>query len=280
MAVTAVGKATGRWSGRPGASRQRRRGRGEPYLSPGLIRLMAWVVFLGAWELYGRYGGVNPILITYPTAVAGAGAGLIANGELFKFMQPSMLVLTYGLLAGTVVGIPFGILIARVRLVEYTFDTFISTLYSMPMVALVPLIVLWFGFTLKAKVIIVGLFTVFPILINTVQGVKNVDDSLLEVARSFRSPERRTWIDVIIPSAMPFIVTGLRLAVGRSLVGMVLAEFYTAITGLGYMIVKYANAFATAKLFVPIVVIGALGVTLTAALNLLEKRLAPWRTRS
>jgi len=145
------------------------------------------------------------------------------------------------------------------------------------MVAMVPLIVLWFGFKVPAKVIIVFLFMVFPILLNTYQGVKDVDRNLQEVARSFCSTEGQLWRHLIIPSAIPFIVVGVRLAIGRGLVGMIVAEFYTSVTGLGYMIVRYANAFETDKLFVPIVVVMVLGVGLMSLAKWAEGRIAPWR---
>jgi len=144
----------------------------------------------------------------------------------------------------------------------------------------VPLIVLWFGFKVPAKVIIVFLFMVFPILINTYQGVKDVNRNLLEVAHSFCSTEGQLWRHLIIPSAIPFIVVGVRLAIGRGLVGMIVAEFYTSITGLGYMIVRYANAFETDKLFVPIVVVMAMGVGLMGLVKWIETRIAPWRNLS
>ena len=142
---------------------------------------------------------------------------------------------------------------------------------------MVPLIVLWFGFKVPAKVIIVFLFMVFPILINTYQGVKDVDRNLQEVARSFCSSEAQLWRHLIIPSALPFIVVGIRLAIGRGLVGMIVSEFYTSVTGLGYMIVRYANAFETDKLFVPIVVVMVLGVGLMSLAKWFERRIAPWR---
>ncbi len=109
------------------------------------------------------------------------------------------------------------------------------------------------------------------------QGVKHVDRALLEVARSFCSTERQLWGDVVLPSAVPFIAAGVRLAIGRGLVGMVIAEFYTSIAGLGYMIVRYANAFETAKLFVPIVVLMLLGIGLVQGARVLELRVAPWQ---
>jgi len=241
------------------------------------IRLISLAVVMIAWELYGR--SVNPILFTYPTAVGNAFGELVRNGELQAYLLQSLQVLAWSLVLSIAAGIPIGVLIARFTTVELATDLYINALYSTPMVALVPLIVLWFGFRLPAKVVIVFLFMIFPILINTQQGVKNVDRGLLEVARSFCSTERQLWGDVILPSALPFIAAGLRLAIGRGLVGMIIAEFYTSISGLGYMIVRYANSFETAKLFVPIVVLMVMGVLLVQAAKALELWLAPWQRR-
>jgi len=241
------------------------------------IRLLSLAVVIAAWEVYGR--SVNPVLFTHPSAVAHAFRELVANGELQRYLGQSLQVLVYALLLSILVGIPAGVVIGRFRVVEVATDLYINALYSTPMVALVPLIVLWFGFRVPAKVVIVFLFMVFPILINTQQGVKSVDRGLLEVARSFCSTERQLWADLVLPSALPFIAAGLRLAIGRGLVGMVIAEFYTSIAGLGYMIVQYANTFETAKLFVPIVVLMAMGVLLIQGAKALELWIAPWQRR-
>jgi NitT/TauT family transport system permease protein len=240
-----------------------------------LVRLVSLAVVLLLWEFYGRR--VNPILFTYPTAIVRAFFGLVMSGELQSYMRESLMVLAYATVASIVVGVLFGVLMGRFSMVEWATDMYVSALYSMPMVAVVPLIVLWFGFKVPAKVIIVFLFMVFPVLLNTYEGVKNVDRNLQEVARSFCSSERQLWRHLIIPSAVPFIVAGVRLAIGRGLVGMIIAEFYTSITGLGYMIVRYANAFETDKLFVPIVVVMVLGVGLMWLAKWLELRIAPWR---
>ena len=144
------------------------------------------------------------------------------------------------------------------------------------MVALVPLLVLWFGIYMQAKIIVVFLFAVFPILINTYQGVRECDKNMLEVARSFRSPEWQMWQDVLLPFAVPYIAAGIRLAIGRGLVGMVIAEFYTTISGLGFMITRYANVFETDKTFVPVILLMLLGVALTGSLKWVERRIAPW----
>jgi NitT/TauT family transport system permease protein len=153
---------------------------------------------------------------------------------------------------------------------------YITFLYSIPSVALVPLIVLWAGFETSAKIIILFQFAYFPVVINTYQGVKNVDARLIEVGRAFRCSERQLWGHIVLPAALPFIVTGIRLAVGRGLIGMVLADLYTAISGIGYLIVRSASTYRVDKMFVPVVVLGLLGIGLTALLRLTERRLAPW----
>jgi len=242
---------------------------------PVKVRLLSLVVVLALWEFYGRR--VNPILFTYPLAIVRAFFSLVMSGELQSYMKDSLLVLLYASILALIVGVFLGVVMGRFSLVEWATDIYISALYSMPMVAMVPLIVLWFGFKVPAKVIIVFLFMVFPILINTYQGVKDVDRNLQEVARSFCSSEGQLWRHLIIPSAIPFIVVGVRLAIGRGLVGMIIAEFYTSVTGLGYMIVRYANAFETDKLFVPIVVVMILGVGLMWLAKWIEGRIAPWR---
>jgi NitT/TauT family transport system permease protein len=170
-----------------------------------------------------------------------------------------------------------GLAAGRSDTVSALIDLPVSGLYAVPAVALVPVIVLWFGFAVAAKTVVVFLFVIFPVLINTTRGVREVDPELLEVARSFCSSERRMWFDLILPSALPFIVTGLRLAIGRALIGVIVAEYYTSLSGLGDLITTNASNFQTARMFVPIVVIALLGVVFTALLELAERRLVPWR---
>jgi sulfonate transport system permease protein len=240
-----------------------------------IVRLVSLVFVLLVWEYYGRR--VNPILFTYPSAIARAFIILVANGELQSYMKESLLVLGYASILSVLAGVLLGVVMGRFSIIEWATDIYVNALYSTPMVAVVPLIVLWFGFKVPAKVIIVFLFMVFPVLLNTYEGVKNVDRNLQEVARSFCSSESQLWRHLIIPSAIPFIVAGVRLAIGRGLVGMIVAEFYTSVTGLGYMIVRYANALETDKLFVPIVVVMILGVGLLSLAKWVEGRIAPWR---
>ena len=238
------------------------------------IRFVSLVVVLSGWEYFGRQ--TNPVLFTYPTAVANAAVKMIGSGELWKYLSQSLIVLFAGLGLAAVLGIALGLVMARFRVVDIALDTYITALYSIPSVALVPVLVLWFGFEATAKIAVVFLFTFFPMVINTYQGVKNVDDRLIEVGRAFRCRERDLWAHIVLPAAVPFIVAGLRLAIGRGLIGMVLADLYTAITGIGYLISRYASTYRTDAMFVPIVTLGLLGITLTGILRFVERRVAPW----
>jgi NitT/TauT family transport system permease protein len=240
-----------------------------------ILRLLSAGLILGGWEWYGRH--TNPLLFTYPTAIAQASVPIVQSGALTRALSQSLSVLAWGLLLSILVGVAAGLAIGRSRVIEALLEMPLDALYATPTVALVPVIVLWVGFGPTAKVAVVFLFSVFAITINTARGVREVDPQLIEVARSYSAREVGLWKDVVLPSALPFILTGVRLAVGRALVGVIIAEFYTSIAGLGYLIVTYANTFQTAKVFVPVVILMILGVVLTWALHVLEGRLAPWQ---
>ena len=238
------------------------------------IRLASLIVVLVLWEIFGAR--IDQTLFTTPSKIAVAAVGMIASGELWNYLAPSLFVLLIGLSMAVVVGVLIGVMLARYWILDLALGVYITFLYSIPSVALVPLIVLWAGFETSAKVIVLFMFAFFPMTINTYQGVKNVDPKLLEVGRSFRCSERQLWINIILPGALPFIITGLRLAIGRGLIGMVLADLYTAISGIGYLIVRTASTYEVDKMFVPIVTLGLLGVGLTAAVRFLETSVAPW----
>ena len=251
------------------AVRRRRR-----YLQTIAIRAASLVIVLTLWQIAGA--DINPALFTTPTAVGRAAVVMIGSGELWTYLWPSLVVLALGLFFAAIAGIATGLLLARFWVIDVALGVYITFLYSIPTVALVPLIVLWAGYETAAKVVILFLFAYFPMAINTYQGVKNVDARLIEVGRAFRCSEGQLWANIVLPGALPFIVTGLRLAVGRGLIGMVLADLYTAVSGIGYLIVRAAGTYQVDRMFVPIVVLGILGVTLTAILRVLEIKVAPW----
>jgi NitT/TauT family transport system permease protein len=238
------------------------------------IRLVSLAVALSLWQLAGS--NIDPVLFTTPTKVAVAAVDMVLSGELWSYLWPSLIVLGIGLCLAIIFGTMIGLLLARFHILDVGVMVYITFLYSIPSVALVPLIVLWAGYETTAKVTILFLFAFFPMVINTYQGVKNVDPKLIEVGRAFRCSERQLWANIVLPGALPFIVTGIRLAVGRGMIGMVLADLYTAISGIGYLIVRTASTFQVDKMFVPIVTLGLLGVTLTAILRTAERWVAPW----
>lgn len=239
------------------------------------LRLSSVAVLLVAWEIYGR--SLNPILLSRPTAVVVAGVQMIGDGSLLRALGDSLAVLALGLVTGAVVGVAVGLVAGRRPVVAAVLELPVTALYATPAVALIPIIVLWFGFDVMAKTVVVFLFVAFPVLINTMRGVREVDPELVEVARTFCSTERRIWIDLVLPSALPYIVTGIRIAIGRALIGVIVAEYYTALSGLGNLIATNANSFQTARMFVPIATIALLGVVLTALLGWAEHHLTRWR---
>jgi NitT/TauT family transport system permease protein len=179
-----------------------------------------------------------------------------------------------------VAGLALGIASGRGRVFYDVIDPWVSALYSIPSVALLPVIAVGLGYTGDApRIAAVALFAIFPILINTQQGVRNVDPGLLEVARAFSSSERRLWKDVVVPSALPFILAGVRLAIGRGLIGMIVAEFLVGLAGLGYLIIVYQNTFRIDRMFVPVIVVAVIGISLMGFVQFIEGRVAPWLRR-
>jgi NitT/TauT family transport system permease protein len=240
-----------------------------------IIRLCSIVVVLIAWEVGGRR--INPLFMSYPTAILHAAIGMIGSGELLTALASSLRTLLAGFFTASLIGIVAGLLIGRYRFVDAATDWLVNALYATPLIAIIPLVILWFGLGDSAKLFIVTILAVFPVLINTASGVRNIPRSLIDVGTAFAANERQVFMKIIIPAVIPFIMTGLRLGIGRAIIGMVAAEFFTAITGLGALIVKYGNQYDTASMFVPILILMLLGVALTSLVRKFEEMFAPWR---
>jgi ABC-type nitrate/sulfonate/bicarbonate transport system permease component len=243
-----------------------------------LVRIASVALVLAAWQLYAPH--VNPIFLRPPSAVVQSFADLVRDGTLQAATLESVRVLAAGFAIAASAGLLIGIVSARHWVVYNGVNPWITALYSTPSVALVPFVSLWMGIGDGAKVGVIVLFAVFPVILNTQQGIRYVDAELLEVARAFSSSERRLWTDVLLPAALPFIFAGLKLAVPRALVGMVLAEFLISVgKGLGSLIIVYQNTFRVDRMLVPVIVVCAMGVVLIAIVQWLEGRLAPWARR-
>jgi ABC-type nitrate/sulfonate/bicarbonate transport system permease component len=253
----------------------RRRHRWSLYDHPNLIRAASILFFLVVWEIYGRE--TDPILFTYPTAVVEAFFTLLVSGELLRQMAVSLGALAAGFGLSLILGVGLGLAMGRSRLAEAIFEPHVNALYATPQVALTPLFMMWLGLGFTVKVAVVFLFAFFPILINTASGAKNVSASIVEVGRAYQASRRQIMFKIVFPAALPFIMAGVRIAVGRGLVGMIVAELFTAITGLGAMLSLYGNIFETAKMFVVIIVLAGLGIGLIHATQMLERKMARWK---
>jgi len=240
-----------------------------------LVTVATLGLLLAFWEYFGR--DVNPIFGSYPSAIFAAFVDLARSGKLAAALLQSAqpFVVGYGL--AIVIGVPLGLVIGRFWIAEAALGILVTGGYAMPLVALVPLLVLWFGLGFTVKAAVIFLVSVFPICINTWLGVKSVPKTLIDVGKSLVASDAVILRRIVLPATLPYIMAGIRLAVGRAVVGMVIAEFFTTISGLGAIIINAANNFDTATMFVPIVVLMVLAVGLNSLIGWFERVVAPWQ---
>jgi NitT/TauT family transport system permease protein len=202
---------------------------------------------------------------------------LVTRGEFLTQLYDSAQLFLTGFFLALIIGAPLGLLLARIRVLRIGLEPYLMTLYATPMVALIPFILSMMGFGFAPKVLVVFLFTVFPVVYNTVEGARSIKPELIEVARSYRSTEWSLWREVMVPYTLPYMMTGVRQAIGRALVGMIAAEFFLSSTGLGQLIMGASQDFDTAGVFACILVIGLIGVGLTRLGLNIEQHFARWR---
>jgi ABC-type nitrate/sulfonate/bicarbonate transport system permease component len=222
--------------------------------------------FLG-WELSTRFEILNPFYFPPFTRIIAKGYELFANGTIWEHMWFSLTNFAIGFVVSVALGVVIGVPMGWYKNVSKTFDPLLSGVYATPLIALLPLIIMMFGLGAISKIIMTVLAAVFPILINTMVGIANTDHRLITMARAFGAKDSTIFLKVSVPGSLPYIVAGMRVALGRALVYIVVAEQYGAATGLGYLSSVAAQRFQMAAMFVPIVMIAALG----AGLNELQK---------
>jgi ABC-type nitrate/sulfonate/bicarbonate transport system permease component len=239
--------------------------------------LTTLVVILVGWELLGRYVLTNQLFFAPLSEVAVAAVHLWQTGELETHIWVSFSELVEGVFAAIIFGIAVGIGIGiSQRARDYT-EIYITALYATPLVAVTPLLILWLGIGVVSKAAVVFLTAVFPILINTASGVRATENLLIEVAQSFCATRSQIITKVMLPSAVPFMLTGIRLGIGRGIVGVVVGELFGARARLGYLIFTSGQTFDVPALFVGILTLAAMGVGLTFAAELVERRALRWR---
>jgi len=245
-----------------------------------ILGTTAVVVFLTVWELVGNtLQLINPMFMSAPSLVWKAAVQLFASGEIWNDLRVSGLEFFWGYFLSVIFAIPFGIMCGWYKKASYIFDPFINAMNATPRVALLPLVIIWLGIGILSKVGIIFLGAVFPILINTRDGVKTTPYNLLTAARSFGASEWQIFKSVVLPSTVPFILTGLRLGVGRALIGVMVGELYAATAGIGFMITVAGATFQTDKVFVGVLIFATSGMIAMELLTKVEARFDKWRPK-
>ncbi len=235
------------------------------------------LAFFLIWEYVGTSGLINPLFVSAPSKILRAGIRMIQQGDIWNDLYVSGTEFFIGFALAIVIGIPFGMLLGWYRTVYYIFDPFVRALNATPRIALTPLFIIWFGIGIWSKVALVFLGALFPIVLNTFSGVRTLDELLLRAARSFGANDRQIFKTIVLPGSVPFILSGLRLGLGRALVGIVVGEMVAATAGIGYEMAIAGATFQTDKLFVNVLILTMFGVLFTEVLNHVEHRFDAWR---
>jgi len=236
-------------------------------------------IFVGLvlWEILTRLLLENELLIPPPSSVLRSFWSLLLSGQLKKHFLATLLEFAYGFSTACIIGVLLGYLMGMYKWFDEIMDPWIATLYSIPIITIVPLIIIWFGIGMLSKVIVVFKITAVAIILNTAAGVKALNPVWLELAKSLRLGAWETTYKIRLPGALPFIITGMRLGVGRALLGVVVAELMAANAGLGYLLRDSSETWDSPKLFVTVILLAVIGLVSFNLIKRLERRMAPWR---
>ena len=229
-----------------------------------------------AWEIVSRFLISNALFLAAPSQIAIAIYNLAVSGELWHHMGISAVEFAFGYVIASVLGIALGVAMASSVTAKQALQPWVSGLYATPTIALAPLFILWLGIGIWSKVIVVISLVLFPVTINTEAGLRTTSERLIEMLRSFGATKRQIFYKISLPSALPFILTGLKLGIGRGLIGVVVAELFGSRAGLGRLISQSADAFNMPELFAGVVILAIAGIVMTAGFGWLEERLVPW----
>jgi ABC-type nitrate/sulfonate/bicarbonate transport system permease component len=242
-----------------------------------LLGLASVVVVIAAWQVCADLGVVNPLFASSPSLVASAGYHYVTSAQFAQDIAATGEDYAIGLALSIGVGVVIGFAVGWYRRVNYALDYLISFAYAAPRIALIPVIIVWFGIGTQSSVVITFLLAVFPVLVNTANGVRTVDHTLIEMARSMGVSRWGMFRSVLLPAAVPSIMTGIRLSVGLGLIGVIVAEFLASTVGIGHMMSLAASNYQTSLMFVGLIIISVIGVVLTELFNRLEHHFDKWR---
>ena len=242
-----------------------------------ILGAISVLAVLGAWEIIWELGWISPLFFSGPSAVAKQFWETLRRGSLLSDLAYSGINFGLGFLIASLAGIVLGIVLGWYRWLRLLINPFVVVLYSMPRIALVPLIIVWFGIYIKSKVVIIFLFAFFPVLVNTIAGVMALDPDLIRAARAFCATDWQIFRTVALPGSVPFILTGIRQGVSLGLTGVVISEMFGGSEGIGYMVVFSGTTFQTDSLFMGVIVIAIAGIFFNWLAERLERRFSRWK---
>jgi ABC-type nitrate/sulfonate/bicarbonate transport system permease component len=245
---------------------------------PLLVGLATVFVFLAIWQLVAWRRLVPELFLPGPTDIFAALGALFGGGTIWRDLWVSGQELIYGYVLAIVFALPLGLLMGWYKRVGYAVDPFVAFFYSTPRIVLVPLLIIWFGIGIYSKIAVVFLGAVFPMIVSTMNGVRNVDSSLVKAARSFGASDMQLFRTVVLPGSVPFVLTGLRLGIGHALTGVVVGDLVAAQAGIGLMMATAGSTFQTSKVFAGMFIIAGSGIALTILLQKIEQRFQSWKT--
>ena len=236
------------------------------------VSVISLVIVAGAWELVGRQ---IPLFLSHPTAILQAASETLIPDVLPAF-QTTMTGFAVGFAIAAPLGVLIGLAMGRSRLIDLILAPYMNALYATPRISLIPVLILWFGIDFQLRVTIVVLSAIFPIVINTYVGAKEVDREMLDIGRAFTANQLQQLKTIVIPGSLPFVFAGLRIGLARALGGVVVAEMTASIVGIGRLLINYGRYIQTDKLFVALIMLGVISVVLTAVLIRFQRRVMPW----
>ena len=248
----------------------------EPVFARRFAGLLSILGGLALWELVSRFLVANALFLAAPTQIIAAIYSLARSGELWSHVWISAVEFALGYVIASILGIGLGMAMAQSEVAKKALQPWISGFYATPTIALAPLFILWLGIGIWSKVLVVIFLVLFPVAINTEAGLRTTSPRLIEMLRSFGATPRQIFFKLSLPSAIPFILTGLKLGIGRGLIGVVVAELFGSRAGLGRLISQSADAFNMPELFAGVVILAVAGIAMTAGFGRLERQLVPW----
>ena len=237
----------------------------------------AIVLVLGVWQACWAAGWISPLFFSGPSAIAKRFWDALLHGSLLDDLRYSGTNFAVGFVLASVAGVVLGVIVGWYRRVAMLLGPFLNALYATPRIAMVPLIIIWFGIGMWSKVFIVFISAFFPVLVNTIGGVRAIDRDLLRCARAYCASDWQIFTSIAVPGSVPFILTGLRQGVALGLIGVVVGEMFGGSQGIGFMVAYGGQTFATDTLFVGVIIIAFAGILLTSAAEKLERHFSRWR---